>query len=98
MTLVLSCSKRTRVSASDQRLGPVQRPFVEQWRAVRLVRAGVVFGVVALDAFDLVLRAEDESDALVQRFRPHLEHRAASGTGAAARLLHYEADRIGLVK
>src|SRR5579862_7426065 len=56
------------------------------------------FVVIALDALDLVARAEDQAHALVQRRRLHAQRRLAPGARAAAGLLHDEADRIRLVK
>mmetsp|Transcript_38700 Transcript_38700/g.90534 ORF Transcript_38700/g.90534 Transcript_38700/m.90534 type:complete len:397 (+) Transcript_38700:1162-2352(+) len=56
------------------------------------------FAVVALDELDLVLRTEDQADALVQRCRLHAQHRLAPGGAATAGLLDHEADRVGLVQ
>src|SRR5689334_17950640 len=63
---------RAGARGSRQRLGPEQRALVEERRDVRPVRAVQVLGVVALDALDLVARAEDERHALMKRGRVHL--------------------------
>src|SRR5262245_22836395 len=54
--------------------------------------------VVLLDALDLLARAEDERNALVQLGRGDVEHALASGGRAAARLLDDERDRVGLIE
>src|SRR5437763_4608487 len=54
----------------------------------RPVAAGLP--VVALDAFHLASRAEDDADALVQRRRLDAEHRCAPGARAPAGLLDDE--------
>ena len=65
---------------------PVQRALVEQRRDVGAVHAAVVLLVVALDALDLVARAEHHRDALVDALRLHFQHAAAAGAGGAAGL------------
>ncbi len=62
------------------------------------VRVARVLGVVALDALDFLARSEHERDALVQRLRRHVEHRAATRARAPARLLDQETDGIRLVE
>src|ERR1700704_6542641 len=75
VTAMMGCfidtdSSRRRPGAfSYPRLRPIQRPFVEQRRDVRLVLAAVVIAVITLDARDFVLRAQYQRDTLVQRLR-----------------------------
>src|SRR2546429_766598 len=77
-----------RTQRSQQCLRPEQRAFVEERRGERPVRAAFVFGVVALDPFDLVARAEDQRNALMERLRPHLHEALVTGRRPTPRLLH----------
>src|SRR5580658_5808438 len=83
---------------SQPRLGSEQRTLVEQRRAKRPVGPAAPLGVIALDALDLIARAENQRDALMQRLGLKLHQTLATGRGAAAGLLDEQADRIGLVK
>src|ERR1700757_835510 len=60
-----------RSARSQRRLGPEQRALVEERRDVWPVCAAVVFGVVALDALDLVARSEYQRHSLMQGLRVH---------------------------
>src|SRR6267378_7837081 len=84
-----------RTQRSKPCLRPEQRALVEERRAVRPVRAALVFGVVALDPFDLVARTQDQRHALMQRLRLHLHEALGTGRRAPPRLLHQQTDRIG---
>src|SRR5207244_5153521 len=70
---------RASARGSRQRLGPEERPLVEERRDVRPVRAGLVLGVVALAVVELVARAEDQRHALIKRERMHLHAALAAG-------------------
>ena len=56
------------------------------------------FGVVPLDALDLVFGAKHQANALVQAGGLHTQHGDLSRAGAATGLFHDEADRIGFVQ
>src|ERR1700736_2748349 len=83
---------------SKPRLGPKHRTLVEERRDIGTVRAAGVLGVIAFQALDLVAGAQNQGNALMQRFRHEVEQAFASGRGAAAGLLDQQADRVGLVQ
>src|SRR5437588_8507154 len=70
---------RASARGSRQRLGPQQRALVEERRDVRPVRAALVLGVVAVDALNLVARAEDKRHALKRLERIQLHEAVSCG-------------------
>src|SRR3977135_3455779 len=85
------------VDISKPRLGSKHRALVEERRDKRTVRAADMLSVIAFDTLDFVAGAQNQRNALVQRFRHEVEQAFASGRGPAAGLLDEQADRVGLV-
>src|SRR6202049_1227470 len=87
-----------RAQRSKPCLRPEQRAFVEERRAERPVRAAFVFGVGALDPFELGARAQDQRNTLMQRLGLPLHQTLVTCGRAPPRLLHQQTDRICFVQ
>src|ERR1035441_8887049 len=71
---------------------------VEQRRGIGLVGTGVEFAVIALDALDLILRAQDKWHPLVNRGGCDIEYSVSAGRSPAAGLFDDHGHRVGFVK
>src|SRR2546423_9718724 len=81
VTAMMGC-RWDMAAASDLR-GAEYGALVEQRRDVGLVGPGVVVQVIALDALDFFVGAQDRRRALLDFLRDDVEQRTASGPGAA---------------
>src|SRR5215213_10172875 len=68
-------------------LCPEKRALAEQWREIWLVGARREFGVIALDTLDLIARAQNDRDALMQLLRRNLQQPSAPRGSCTTRLL-----------
>src|SRR6202051_1035485 len=86
----IRCLENSRFGAqsrSQQRFWTEHRALVEQRRAIGTVRAAGVLGVVPLDAFDFITRAQYQGDALMKYLGCALEQPLVSRRSAASGLL-----------